>query len=247
MTANSLYDQATKPLELPDDEPQDLQAQIIAWQERGRLTAMDIEERRSVLAATEAQYSAPSVAQFIRTAPMTTDLKDLEAALKYIQGMITSLQAALKDPTSPATPTKLPSAGSKRQFNSPSTQGLGSGGVFSATGYPPFKVQAMANLDNVADESGEGKLEADKEVEPDEDGFFGGGNWTTPPPGSPLSDGDGWVDNMYTQLRDTTGEVLANTANQEDAAYSFVPSDEYFGRVDNAPPVAPPIHGLRYR
>ena len=91
MTANSLYDQATKPLELPDDEPQDPRAQVIAWQERWQLTAMDIEERRTVLAATEAQYSAPSVSQFIRTAPMKTDLKDLEAALVYIQDIIKGL------------------------------------------------------------------------------------------------------------------------------------------------------------
>ena len=247
MTANSLYDQATKPLELPDDEPQDLQAQIIAWQDRGRLTAMDIEERRSVLAATEAQYSAPSVAQFIRTAPMTTDLKDLEAALKHIQGMIASLQAALNAPSSPATPPKLPYAGRKRPIgNSPSTQGLGPGAP-SATGHPPLKVRAMASLDNVADETGEEKLEADKEVEHEEDNFFGGGNWDTPPPASPLSDGGGWVDNMFSQIRDTTGEVLASSTFEEGAAYSFVPSDEYFGRATNAPPVAPPIHGLGYR
>jgi hypothetical protein len=177
---------------------------------------------------------------------MKTDLKDLEAALVYIQDTIKSLQAALKDPTSPKTPTKLLSAGSKRQFHSPSTQGLGPGAP-SATGHPPLKVRAMASLDNVADETGEEKLEADKEVEHEEDNFFGGGNWDTPPPASPLSDGGGWVDNMFSQIRDTTGEVLASSTFEEGAAYSFVPSDEYFGRATNAPPVAPPIHGLGYR
>jgi len=208
---------------------------------------MDIEERMSVLADTETQYSVPNVSHFIRMAPMKTDIKDLQAALECIQDRITSLQAALNAPSSPETPTKLPSAGSKRPINSPSTQGLGPG-VPSATGHPPLKVRAMASLDNLADETGEEKLEERKEVELDEDGFFGEGSLTPLPPASPLSDGcnEGWVDNMYFQLRDTTGEVLAKSAYQEGAPYSFVSSDEYFGRMDTSI-VAPPIHGLGYR